>query len=130
MELTKEYFDQVVLGLATKDNTATKTDLEKFATKADLEVFAKKTDLEGFATKADLERFATKADLEGFATKTDLIEEIRPVKQQLASIEAKVDRLSLRSSEDDIAIIKDVEKLNKRVSVVQKDVKTLKLSRA
>lgn len=64
MELTKEYFDQVTSGLATKD---------------------------------------------------DLASEVRPLQAQLATIENKLDRLSTRTSEDDVVTMKDLEHLTGRV---------------
>ena len=48
-ELTKEYFDQIVKGLPTKE------DLKGFATKGDLRAFATKDDLKTLASKRDLE---------------------------------------------------------------------------
>ena len=67
MELTKEYFDQVVLGLATKE---------------DLKSFATKDDLRGLVTKDDL-----RETLKGFATKDDLASGL---KQQTTELKAYV----------------------------------------
>jgi polyhydroxyalkanoate synthesis regulator phasin len=79
MELTKEYFDQAITGLATKD---------------------------------------------------DLVAEIRPLKAQLTSIENKVDRLAVRTSEDDVATMKDVEQLVGRIKRLETQVRKLKLQNA
>jgi septation ring formation regulator EzrA len=57
MELTKEHFDQVLKGLATKaelKGLATKQDLKKLATKDELKGLATKQDLKGLATKDEL----------------------------------------------------------------------------
>ena len=66
-----------------------------------------------------LEGLATKNDLEGLATNDDLVSELKPIKAQLNSIEDKVDRLSARTNEDDVATMKDVEKLTKRVKALE-----------
>ena len=60
---------------------------------------------------------------ENMATKDDLFSETRPIKNQLTSIENKVDRLSVRSNEDVVATIKDVEKVSQRVDVLEKQLK-------
>ena len=74
-----------------------------------------------------LEGLATKKDIEGLATKDDLVSELKPIKAQLTSIEEKVDRLSLRTHQDDVATMKDVEKLTKRVTALEETITKLKL---
>jgi hypothetical protein len=64
-ELTREYFDQIVKGLAGKD------DLNGFATKEDLKSFTTKDDLKTLPTKADLEKIID-ARLTGVAKTTDI----------------------------------------------------------
>ena len=66
----------------SREDLATKKDLDRFATKQDLDRFATKQDLERFATKEDLERFATKEDLEKYATKEDLETGLRLLKAE------------------------------------------------
>jgi len=61
MELTKEYFDQTIAKMASKE------DLQDLVTKSDLD-----KRLAGFAKKDDLKNFATKDDLKPLATKNDL----------------------------------------------------------
>lgn len=105
---------------------ATRKDLEAFATKADLEGLATKRDLERFATRKDLEGLATKADLERFATRDDLVSETRSLKVQLASIETKVDRLSVRTEEEHAAVVRDAERLTGRVQTIERQIGKLK----
>jgi hypothetical protein len=66
MELTKEYLDQVVAGLATK------ADLGGLATKADLDGMARKADFDGMATKADLSELATRQDVRDLRAEMNL----------------------------------------------------------
>jgi archaellum component FlaC len=58
---------------------------------------------------------------------SDFKDEIAPLKTQLTSIENKVDRISVRTTEDHIATMRDVERLEKRLKAVEKE---LKLSHA
>src|SRR3989344_4189797 len=88
----------------------------KMATKKDLEAFAKKTDLEAFAKKTDLEAFAKKTDLEAFAKKTDLEDMERRLSNKIDAIDEKIDNL------EEI----DVQNIQERVSMLEKDVRVLK----
>ncbi len=86
MELTKEHFDKVVRGLATKEelkvvaknqeNFVTKTEfkkeLSKLATKEDLKNLATKEEQKTLATKDELKKLATKDELKPLATKSEL----------------------------------------------------------
>lgn len=96
MELTKEYFDQVVKGLARKD------DLKSFATKEDLISFATKDDLKSFSTKDDLKSFATKDDLRKLAERlegyTDSVAEtiLEAVSHGFNGTNRRLDNLSRR----------------------------------
>ncbi|OGN34302.1 MAG: hypothetical protein A3I39_01025 [Candidatus Yanofskybacteria bacterium RIFCSPLOWO2_02_FULL_47_9b] len=79
----------------------------KMATKKDLEAFAKKTDLEAFAKKTDLEAFAKKTDLEDME---------RRLSNKIDAIDEKIDNL------EEI----DVQNIQERVSMLEKDVRVLK----
>ena len=84
MELTKEYFDEQLKNLATKndvnvinqriDSLPTHTDLEKFATKDDLDDLKKFLD-ENMVTKQELqdlrEELPTRADFNQLQTSVD-----------------------------------------------------------
>ncbi len=66
--------------------------------------------------------------LEGMATKDDLTSELAPMKRQLTSIEEKIDTINTRTHEDDIATMKDVEKLTKRVTALEETITKLRLA--
>ena len=74
-----------------------------------------------------LEGLATKKDLEGLATKDDLVSELKPIKAQLTRMEEKLDRLSVRTHEDDVATMKDVAKLTTRVTALEETITKLQL---
>ena len=65
--------------------------------------------------------------LEGLASKDDLTSELAPIKRQLSSIEDKMDRLGNRTHQDDIATMKDVEQLTKRVTALEETIAKLRL---
>jgi polyhydroxyalkanoate synthesis regulator phasin len=95
MELTQEHFDKVMSNLVTKD------DVKDFATKTDIETITKRID--------DLPNHS---DLLGLATKTDI-----------ADLKIVLDRIDVRTDQDTRAVIKDVEKLDKRFSTLERLVK-------
>jgi hypothetical protein len=68
--------------------------------------------------------------LSGLATKDDLVSELKPIKHQLTRIEEKVDRISTRTHEDDVATMKDVVKLTKRVKSLEETASRLKPAHA
>ncbi|MBI5222619.1 MAG: hypothetical protein HY980_03955 [Candidatus Magasanikbacteria bacterium] len=108
-----------------------------FATKEDLKAFATKEDLKAFATKEDLKAFATKEDLKAFATKEDLKNGFREVENQLSGIKVELagigkelediklslKKLEKKTQEDDDAMIFEIEKLKKRVMVLEECLK-------
>ena|SRR3989344_4930329 len=68
------------------------------------------------ATKKDLEAFAKKTDLEAFAKKTDLEDMERRLSNKIDAIDEKIDNL------EEI----DVQNIQERVSMLEKDVRVLK----
>ncbi len=95
MELTQEHFDKVMSNLVTKD------DVKDFATKTDIDNLSERVD--------DLPNHS---DLLGLATKTDI-----------ADLKVVLDRIDVRTDQDTRAVIKDVEKFDKRVSTLERLVK-------
>lgn len=102
MELTQEYLDKVISNLATKD------DLKDFATKTDIENINQR--LDNLSERVD--DLPNHSDLLGLATKTDI-----------ADLKEVLDRIDVRTDQDTKAVIKDVEKLDKRVSTLERLVK-------
>lgn len=92
MELTKEYFDQQLRNLATKD------DLKGFATKDDLKTLATKKELDGVKSDiADLRKFVqtnmvTKQELD------DLREEL-PTRADFNKLQQSVDGIARQFQE-------------------------------
>jgi hypothetical protein len=80
--------------------------------------------LTGLATQKDLEHLTAKVeDLPSFH---DITVIVAPLKTTLASIEAKVDRISVRTAEEHAAVVKDAERLTGRVQTLEKQVGKLK----
>jgi hypothetical protein len=75
-ELTKEHFDQLLKGLATK------------------------ADLKGLATKEELKGLATKADLKGVATKDDLVATERRLVKRIDEAQEELARMVASGFED------------------------------
>jgi hypothetical protein len=117
MELTKEYFDEQLKSLATKNEVnAINQRIDALPTHRDLEKFATKDDLKNFATKDDLLRLATKDDLLELATKTDL----NSVRDDVAEVKELVKRIDRRTDQDHRAALHDIEDLKQRVSILEK----------
>ena len=94
MELTQEYFDQ---------------QLKRLSTKEDLTALEQRMDAK-FATKDDLLELATKQDLNS-------------LKSDVAEIKTIVARIDKRTDEDTRAALKDIAKLQKRVTRVERALK-------
>jgi hypothetical protein len=62
-----------------------------------------------------------------FVTSRRRKKELKPIKAQLTNIEEKLDRISLRTHQDDTATLKDVDKLTLRVSALEETIAKLKL---
>lgn len=96
MELTKEYFDQQLRNLATKQ---------------DLESFATKDDLKGLATKEDLKPLATKQDVrEGVEELARIVADTvaTPMEEGFARLESLMDvRLAVQTLQLDMRRIKE-----------------------
>ncbi|HLK63280.1 MAG TPA: hypothetical protein VKU19_07560 [Bryobacteraceae bacterium] len=71
---------------------------------------------------------ASKADVD--LVRSEFADEIAPLKRQLSSIETKIDRLATRTSEDDVATMKDVQQLAERMKNLEKEIAKLKLTHA
>lgn len=99
MDLTKEYFDEQLNSLATKND-----------------VTAINKRIDSLPTHGDLEKFATKDDLLELATKNDLAS----VRSDIAEIKEFVERIDRRTDEDHRAAIHDSADLKHRVSVLEK----------
>ncbi len=92
MDLTKEYFDEQIHRLVTREQAA------------------------NFATKADLHQFANKDDLLELATKNDLAS----VRSDIAEVKALVRRIDQRTDEDHRAALRDLTDLKHRVSTLER----------
>src|SRR3989338_1973267 len=121
-ELTKEYFDEVVKGLATVDmvkGLATVEMVKGLATVEMVKGLATVEMVKGLATKDDITairlEMATKDDLLELATRAALAN----VQSTVKEIKEKVDRLDKRSDEDVRAVIKDVEGHEKRITKLE-----------
>jgi polyhydroxyalkanoate synthesis regulator phasin len=114
MELSQEYFDQVIKSLATKGDVLNIQD-DIASINQRIDTLPTHSDLTQFATKQDLERFATKDDLLELATRT----EMRSLKADVAEIKEIVQRNFKTAEEDIIAVIKDVEIIKNRVTKLE-----------
>lgn len=77
---------------------------------------ATKDDLKDFATKDDLKAFATKDDIKAFATKMDLEDMERRISAKIEAVDEKLETLEEA----------DVRELQRRVFILEKDVKQIK----
>lgn len=97
MELTKEYFDEQLKRLVTKEDAAS------------------------FATKDDLLQFATKDDLLQMATHND----IAAVRLDITEVKDLVETINDREDQDTRAVMQDIINLKKRVSALERPAKTI-----
>lgn len=105
MELTQEYFDQQLGGLATKK------DLEQLASKADVEEL-----------RSEFQEI--KADV------TALQDDVRLVKSTLSGMNQTLTAIDQRDREDSNAFAKILVKHDEQLEAVEQEVKQLKLKRA
>jgi hypothetical protein len=106
MELTKEYFDEQLKNLTTK-NDLNEVKSDTGAINQRIDALPKRSDLEKFATKDDLLELATKGDLGA-------------VRSDIAEIKQMVQRISEREDQDTRAILHDVADLRKRVTALER----------
>jgi len=87
---------------------------------------------EGFdqtATKAELEQMATKDDLKRVEDRLDSIDSnIAKIQSDLEDIRQKLDNISLRTKDDDDAVVKDIFALRRRVDALETQIKQMKLN--
>jgi len=84
MELSQEYFDQVIKSLATKQ------DLERFATKDDLLELATKTELRSFTIDfADIKEIVQRIDRRTDEDIKAVIKDVEIVKNRVTKLEQK-----------------------------------------
>jgi hypothetical protein len=104
MELTKEYFDQIITGLATKK------DLESVTTREEL-----KTQTGAINGRFDgiEQRFLELPTRQDYAA----------LKSSVDDIQAKVTRIDKRTDEDERAALIDIIKLQSRVTALEQALK-------
>lgn len=121
-ELTREHFEEVVKGLATK------ADLGGLATKEELNGLATKQGLKSLATKEDLKSLAAKEEIKGLATKPDLHElkaEFRHQGIKFEALEKRVDTV-LELLTPYSKTRKSIRKLEDRMDQAEEDIFVLK----
>lgn len=92
MELTKEYFDQQLKQLVTKE------------------------DAKNFLSKEDAQLFVIKDDLLEIATKNDL----GAVRSDITELKKLVQAIDERDDQDTRAALRDIVDLNRRVSALER----------
>src|SRR3989344_6137378 len=97
-----------------KDSMATKDDIANMATKDDIANMATKDDIANMATKDDIANMATKDDIKGLEFKMEDTE--RRLSAKIDAVDEKVDAL------EEV----DIRGLQRRVFVLEKDVKQIK----
>jgi len=111
-----------------QEHMLTKEEAHGFASKDDLlevkeslKAFATKDDLKAFATKDDLKAFATREDLQGVREdiKLEMNARFREVDRRFDGVDASLGRLEKKTQEDDGAIVQSMQKLEKRVGVLE-----------
>lgn len=113
MELTKEYFDEQLQNLATKQ------DLERFATKQDLEALATREELKT-QTGAINRRFD---GIEQRFLELPTRQDYAALKSSVDDIKATVARIDQRTDEDTRGALKDIVKLKSRVTALEQKLK-------
>ena len=113
MELTKEYFDQQLKNLVTK-NDVSEIQNDITTVKSDIKTINQRIDF--LPTHKDLEKFATKDDLLELATKNNLAS----VRSDIADVKELVEKIDRRTDEDHRAAIRDIADLKRRVSILEK----------
>lgn len=102
MNLTKEYFDKALKGLAMK------------------------SDLKNFSTKADLKQLASKAELKSLATKDDLDERFeKQTRILMAYTDDQVGKLAAMVA-DGFEEIKEMLDVRERMTVLERDMRKIK----
>jgi len=85
--------------------------------------------LELMAAKEDLANLATKEDMKRVEDRLDSIDsKISAIQSELEDIRQKLSTLSLRTKDDDDAVVKDIFALRRRVDALETQIKQMKLN--
>lgn len=113
MELTQEYFDHVIKGLATKQ------DLEALATKEEVKGLATKDEILQLEGRLNERIIALDERIDELPTR----QEFRTLQAQLTEVQGTVDRINERDLNDSDAFASTFVKHDQRITKIEKQLK-------